>query len=304
MDGQHCSVLTHETDIPAAVSSEAPFTPSTDDRGSAGRGEIWYRKPTHRRRPRSNREHAAQLSQLSSDLGFTAFAFLSLHPSTDEGAGDSLQGYATDIPAPWKATYEHGGLHRHDPIVAVGRLKREIFSWDAEDPDLSVTDSHRSVMDEMQAHNLCRGIAAPVHGPQGELSVLMLWQTIGKRTSKISHSSRARRSTGPPFQATPPCLTRTARPPRRGPQPDEAREGMPVLDRKGQDQLGDFQNHRPNRNDGELPPQKGDVETERLQQVPRRDQGDHARAAPCVTCSTGPDIRHFDVETRQPVSGP
>lgn len=188
MDGQHCSVLTRETDIPAAVSSEAPFDPPIHDRGPTIPDGIWYSNAPSRRRPSSNRDHAARLSELTSDLGFAAFAFLSLHPGTDEAAGHTPQGYVTDVPDPWKETYERGGFHRHDPIAAVGRLKREIFSWDTEDPELCLTDAHRRVLDEMRARDLRRGIAAPVHGPQGELSVLML--VAGDRTAHLDEIAR------------------------------------------------------------------------------------------------------------------
>ena len=174
MDGQHCNVLSHETDIPAAVSSEAPFTPSIDDRGTTGGGKLRLSTTSHRRRTRSTQDLAAQLEALSSDLGFAFFSFLSLHPSTDDAAGYSPNGYVTNFPASWKRTYESEAFHRHDPIVAVGRLKREIFSWYADDPDLRLTDAHCSVMDEMHAHDLHCGIAAPVHGPRGELSILVL----------------------------------------------------------------------------------------------------------------------------------
>jgi hypothetical protein len=110
----------------------------------------------------------AQLEPFARDLGFGLFAFLALQGYGADPTDYSLQCYVSNYPEPWKARYEHEGLHHQDPIVAIGGLKREIFAWYARDPDLCLTDMHQRLVETMCAYRLFCGITVPVHGPRGE----------------------------------------------------------------------------------------------------------------------------------------
>ena len=174
MNRQACDTLARETHIqPALRNGPISSTPLAERRPNGVVGQTSL-LPTPGPRTAPKPDLTSQLGAFASGLGFGAFAFLSLRRSADDPVGYCLQSYITNVPDPWKETYEHENLHRQDPIVAMGRLKREIFAWHAEDPDLCLTDAHRHVAAELRAHDLCCGIIAPVHGPKGELSLLIL----------------------------------------------------------------------------------------------------------------------------------
>lgn len=133
-------------------------------------------------RPRAQtRDLRAQLEPFARALGFGFFSYLALRGSGQDPTGYSRHGYVSNLPDALNARYEHENLHQQDPIVAIGRLKCEIFTWHAKDPDLCLTDAHHRVVGAMSACRISCGITVPIHGPRGELSLLTFASSDSRR---------------------------------------------------------------------------------------------------------------------------
>lgn len=107
-------------------------------------------------------------------LDFDFFAYLAFRGFAHCVALGQLYRCISNYPEEWSVRYEREKLQQCDPIVAIGRHKRETFAWRASDPNLCQSLAQRQVMEAASAAQIRCGITAPVHGPNGELSFLTL----------------------------------------------------------------------------------------------------------------------------------
>jgi DNA-binding CsgD family transcriptional regulator len=105
-------------------------------------------------------------------LDFDFYAYLAFCGLAHSVALGQLHRFVSNYPEEWSTRYEREELQKCDPIVAVGRLKRETFAWRASDADICQSLEQRRVMEAAIAREIRCGITAPVHGPNGELSFL------------------------------------------------------------------------------------------------------------------------------------
>ncbi len=122
----------------------------------------------------SDVEFAQLLHAWAHVLCFDFFAYLTLPAPWQSGSSGSHCRFVTSYPKEWANRYERENLQLCDPIVALGRHKREAFAWSASDADLCLTSEQRRVMAAASVFQINCGITAPVHGPNGELSLLTL----------------------------------------------------------------------------------------------------------------------------------
>jgi hypothetical protein len=162
MERQSCGSSTQDINaLPMAENLFCTMPPARDVEAHGGPGNLsgHPRAGSLLRHPKFDLR--AQLEPFARDLGFGLFAFLALQGYGADPTDYSLQCYVSNYPEPWKARYEHEGLHHQDPIVAIGGLKREIFAWYARDPDLCLTDMHQRLVEMMCAYRLfCGSLSA------------------------------------------------------------------------------------------------------------------------------------------------
>lgn len=58
---------------------------------------------------------------------------------------------------------------KHDPVFPYALTKREAFTWDAMEKTSALSKIEKQVMNEAAEAGIKRGLAVPIHGPQGEV---------------------------------------------------------------------------------------------------------------------------------------
>lgn len=119
-------------------------------------------------------ELTEELQIIIRNWGFERFAYLCSPKNSRDATESDPPIMVSNFPVEWIAHYRRESLYCTDPIFAVARNNRDVFSWTAEGLESCPTPEWHRFIQKTNRFPVNRGVTAPIHGPRSELAVFTL----------------------------------------------------------------------------------------------------------------------------------
>lgn len=109
-------------------------------------------------------------SQSVSSLGFDSFFYGRLHTTLIH---DLVAPYVvTTFPESWRERYFARESYRHDPVISACVNSVEPLNWKDLASRMELSQNQQRVLEEAREHGLNNGLSVPVHGHNGQFSLV------------------------------------------------------------------------------------------------------------------------------------